>query len=251
SQTEVRMSAKSKIGVSCLVSILIGQTLFACIFPFACKAIDLDSMLENGIKSQLKSAAERMNGDNPFSAKEQAPIKAGPKVQRLEDLIPHQDLPYGYPPMIPLQGITINGLGPKATASLGADYFVVRNNTNTVRMSDLYRENRLAGKANFVTMDCVTHPYLAFTNRLYAETIRRHLLPLTKSVLFAMIKVATTDYKQADDAEVRADIEANIAFLSLAMKLLDTSYVIPAIGRVPQLVQADYDSVVFAKAGHS
>ncbi len=119
-----------------------------------------------------------------------------------EDLIQHQDIPYGFAPVIPLQGISIAGLGPKAILSLGENYFVVRSDTAVVRMSDLYRQNRLAAKANYVTIDCVVHPYLAFTNSIYAETIRKHLLPITRSLLFAMLKVAVNDYKQADDAEV-------------------------------------------------
>lgn len=225
-------------GIILLVAILIGQSLFSCFYPLPATAIDVESMIKEGIKNQLPRATQ------------QSPIKVERK-QSIEDLIPRQDIPYGFPPMIPLNGITIAGLGSKAIACLGENYFVVRSNTNCLRMCDLYRENRASSKANYVTMDCVAHPYLAFSNRIYAETIKRHLLPLTKTLLLAMLKVAVLDYKQTDDADVRTDIECNIAFLSLAAKLIDPAFVIPALGRVPQLVQADYDAVVFAKPGHS
>jgi len=254
------MRRRSTISTTCLVAILIGQSLFAYDFAAPSYATDLDSMLQQGLKNQIQGAANQFqNNSNSVTAPisgisgptQQAPIKVDRKSQRLEDLIARQDIPYSFPPMIPLQGITIAGLGPKSISSLGENYFVVRSNTNTTRMSDLYKENKAAGKANFVTMDCIVHPYLGFVNRVHAETIRKYLAPMTKSLLLAMLKVAEGDYKQADDVEVRADIECNIAFLSLAMKLLDSSYTIPAIGRVPQLVQADYDSVVFAKPGRS
>ena len=246
-----------KVGLIYLVAILIGQSLAVFVWAKPASGLDLDSMIKEGIKNQLPGAGSSFHGNQLVPGgqlsgpSQQAPIKVDRKNQRLEDLITRQDIPYGFAPMIPLQGISIAGLGQKATLSLGDNYFVVRNNTGTVRMSDLYRENRLSGKANYVTMDCIVHPYLAFTNRLMAETVRKHLLPTTKALLFAMLKVALSDYKQTEDVEVRADIECNIAFISLALKLMDSAFSIPEVGRVPQLVQADYDAVVFARPGRS
>ena len=222
-----------------LCAILIGQCFTVLTLSQPVDAVDLEGMIKEGLKNQLPRAVQ------------QQPIKVGPKAQKLDDLIQRQDLPYSFPPMIPLQGITIAGLGQKAIMSLGENYFVVRSNTNATMMSELYKQNKQAGKANFVTVDCILHPYMAFCNRISAETIKRHLLPLMKQLLLAMLKVAMADYKQADDADVRTDIECNIAFLSLALKLIDSSFSIPLLGRVPQLVQADYDNVAFAKAGKS
>jgi hypothetical protein len=249
------MVPRCTIRSACLLTIFIGQAVLSFVQPAL--ALDLDNMIKEGIKQQLPGAnhpanVNQVTGGSPLSGpSQQAPIKVDRQVQRLEDLIPRQDIPYGFPPMIPMQGISIAGLGQKATLSLGANYFVVRSNTNAVRMADLYRENKTACRANFVTIDCVVHPYLAFTNRIFAETIKKHLMPMTRSILLAMLKVALSDYKQADDEEVKADIESNVAFISLALKLIDSGFVIPAIGRVPQLVQADYDAVVFARPGHS
>lgn len=185
------------------------------------------------------------------SSRNMTPIKVDRKAQKLEDMIERQEIPYGFPPMIPLQGITISGLGPKAIQALGENYFVVRSNTTTIKMSDLYKDNRSAGKANYVTIDCVLHPYIAYTNRVHAETAKRYLLPLMKNLLNAMLQIALVDYRQADDGEVRSDIEGNIAFLSLGIKLVDSSFQIPQVGRVSQMVLADYDSVVFARPGRS
>ncbi|MBX9687725.1 MAG: DUF3160 domain-containing protein [Candidatus Obscuribacterales bacterium] len=204
-------------------------------------AIDLENMVKEGIKQQLPTS-------NPSL---QPAIKVERKSQKLEDLIPRQDIPYSFPPMIPLQGINIAGLGPKAILSLGEFYFVVKANSDALKMSELYKANRAASKANYVTIDCIIHPYLGFVNRIQAETIKHHLTPLVKQLLQAMLKVALSDYKQAEDPELRADIESNIAFIALPLKVLDSSFVIPALGRVPQMVQADYDALVFARSGPS
>lgn len=232
-------SVSKLVRVTCLLILLIGQTLLFCGFCEPVNALDVEGMVKDGLKNQLPKAVQ------------QEPIKVERKTQKLEDLIPRQDIPYSFPPMIPLQGITIKGLGPKAVLSLGENYFVVRSNSGVTSMDDLYRQNRQAGKANFVTVDCVLHPYFAFCNRVNASTIKRYLLPQMKALLSSMLRIAISDYKQADDAEVRTDVECNIAFLSLALKLMEPEFAIPALGRVPQMVQADYDSVVFAKPGKS
>lgn len=218
------------------MTLLLGQWLSALWFAQGSAALDVDA-LTGAIKTRPTRPLE--------------PIKVDRKTQKLEDIIGRMDIPYGFPQMIPLQGINITGLGPKAILALGENYFVVRSNTSTIKMSDLYKDNRSAAKANYVTMDCIVHPYIAYTNRINADSSKRYLMPLMKILLAAMLKASMADYQQADDAEVRADIEGNIAFLALGLKLLDPSFLIPQLGRVPQMVHADYDSIVFAKPGHS
>ena len=232
-------SVSKLVRVSCLLVLLIGQTLLFSCCSSPVFALDVEGMVKDGLKNQMPKVIQ------------QEPIKVERKAQKLDDLIPRQDIPYSYPPMIPLQGITIGGLGPKAVLSLGENYFVVRSNSGVTSMVDLYKQNRQAGKANFVTLDSVLHPYFAFCNRVNASTIKRYLLPQIKALLTAMLRIAVSDYKQADDVEVRTDVECNIAFLSLALKLIDPEFAIPALGRVPQMVQTDYDAVVFAKPGKS
>lgn len=233
------MLNRRQTGIFCLVAILIGQSLFGCIFLQASFALDVESVIKDTIKNQLPA---RIPGE---------PIKVDRKNQKVEDLIPRQDIPYGFAPMIPLNGISISGLGQKAILSLGENYFVVRSNTNATRMCDLYKENRNASKANYVTMDCIAHPYFAFRNRVLAETIKKYILPLMKTLLYSMLKVAVIDYRQADDLEVRTDIECNMAFLSLGLKLIDPNFTVPVLGRVPQLVQSDFEAINAGKPAHS
>lgn len=228
--------SKAKRALSATVILTVSPVLSSICLAPSSAALDVDS-LTGTIKTN--------------SSRNMTPIKVDRKTQKLEDMIERHEIPYGFPPMIPLQGIAIGGLGPKAIQSLGENYFVVRSNTSTIKMSDLYKDNRAAGKANYVTIDCVLHPYIAYSNRIHAETAKRHLLPLMKNLLNSMLQIAIVDYRQADDADVRADIEGNIAFLSLGLKLLDSSFQIPQVGRVNQMVLADYDAVVFARPGFS
>ncbi|MBY0357648.1 MAG: DUF3160 domain-containing protein [Candidatus Obscuribacterales bacterium] len=187
----------------------------------------------------------------PLKVKSQKPIKVDRKNQSLEEVIDRVDIPYGYAQTIPLSGINISGLKSKAVQTLGENYFVVSSNSGLNRLSDVYRENRASGKANFVTVDSFLHPYLAFVNRIYAQLIAKDLLPMIKVLLSAMLDVAMSDYKLADDADVRSDVEVNIAFLSLGLKLVDSTYAVPQIGTVPAMVQKDFDALVEGKSGHS
>src|SRR5579883_3133246 len=110
------MPGRRYTAILCLVAILIGQSFFGC-FIQPGNAIDVESVINNAIKNQLPRV-------------QQDPIKVDHKNQNIEDLVQRQDIPYGFAPMIPLNGITISGLGQKAILSLGENYFVVRSNTN-------------------------------------------------------------------------------------------------------------------------
>lgn len=214
-------------------TMIAAQLCFSFAMPPLVSALDFDAL-----PYQLKS-------------KPQKPIQMDKKNQSLEEIIDRADIPYSFPQPIPLQGINISGLNSKSVQILGENYFVVLNNTHVTRMADLYRENRANGKANFVTVDCVLHPYLGFSNRIYADVIKKHLLPMAKNLLDAMLQTSLVDYKQADDADLRSDIECNVAFLSLGLKLIDSSFPVPEIGSVPGLVRVDYESVIEGVPGRS
>lgn len=187
----------------------------------------------------------------PLRSKPTKPIQVDRKNRTMEDVVDRFDVPYSIPQMVPLQGIGISGLGQSAAQTLGMTYFVVAANTKATKMSEIYRDNRLAGKANYVTVDSIVHPYLAYSNRVHADLIKRYYTPLTRSLLVSMIQVAAADYKQAEDNDVRADILCNIAFLSVAIKLLDPAYKVPAISRLETMVQSDIESILAEKPGRS
>lgn len=173
------------------------------------------------------------------------------KEVSLEDLFPKTDFAYAYPQPVDLQGLRIAGLTAKSAAALGTNLFVVINNIKYASMAELYRDNRLKGKSNFVTVDSIMHPYLAFRNEILARTIEEHLAPDLLSLLAAMLKSSAADYKQADDAEVREDVERNLAYLSVAIKLLDPSMTLPAMGNATVLVEKELQNIKSARKRRS
>ncbi len=183
----------------------------------------------------------------PLRSKPTKPIQVDRKNRTIEDVVDRIDVPYSFPQAVPLQGITISGLGPAAAQTLGMTYFVVAANTKAARMSEIYKENRVAGKANYVTVDSVIHPYLAYTNRVHADLIKRYFTPLTRLLLISMLQVCAADYKQAEDNDVRSDILCNMGFLCVSLQLIDPAFKPPALGRLEASVQADVAAILAEK----
>jgi hypothetical protein len=179
------------------------------------------------------------------------PVVLPKKASKLEELITRKDYEITFLPPLPLNGVKIGGLTAKSTKMLGDNFFVVVDNTKFNTMAEVYRENRLRSKSNYVTADSIIHPYLAFTNRVIADTVAKHIEPDLSAMLKAMLDVALKDYKQAEDAEVREDIEHNMAFLAVAVKLIDPKYFPPVPLRVVKMVQTDLDSIYSGKGSTS
>jgi Protein of unknown function (DUF3160) len=181
----------------------------------------------------------------------QKPVQLQPKQPTLENLIARIPLPAAMLQPIGLKGVNITGLYPKNVETLGFTYFAVVDNTKTTRMSDIYRDCRLAGKSNFVTADSITHPYLAFANRILAEAVETRMLPDLRMLIEAMEKVALNDRKQSIDTEVRRDLECNLAYLAVAHGLLDEKATPPAVGEVPALVRQELSAILAGKTAPS
>lgn len=169
----------------------------------------------------------------------------------LQEMFPRGDFYFPYQQAVQLKGIKIPGLNEKAVSTLGFGYFVVVPNTSYNSFTELYRDNRLKGKSSFITADSVIHPYLAFTNRIKALTVEQKIVPQVYKLLQAMVISSYQDYKQADDAGVRDDIERNIAFLTVGLKLLDANYVPPNLSRITSLVDNDLKAIKAGKTAKS
>lgn len=175
--------------------------------------------------------------------KEKAQVPVHKKEVNLEDLFPHTEIPYAYPNPIDLQNMTVGGLSEKNTAALGTNQFVVIDNTKYNTMADLYRANRLKKKSNFVTVDALMHSFLAMRNGMLAHMIEEHLQPELRALLAAMMKTTSADYKEADDAEVRADLEKNLAFLSVGLRLLDPTLPSPAMAGATAMANRELQNI--------
>ncbi|PZM80418.1 MAG: hypothetical protein DKT66_14240 [Candidatus Melainabacteria bacterium] len=165
------------------------------------------------------------------------------KDQSLEAILKPQELPTTPVTPISLAGIKIPGVTPATTNLLAQNHFVVINNTNFETMGDLYRDNRLKGKPNFVTLDSIVHPYFATTNGLIAAVIEEHVMPELKQVLHAMLKAAVEDYRRSEDAEIKDDIQRNLAFLIVAIRLIEPSIKLPDMGGATDLSDREMKNI--------
>lgn len=177
----------------------------------------------------------------PPKEKPQVPLHK--KEANLEDFFPHTEIPYAYPNPVDLQGMTVGGLNEKNTATLGTNLFVVIDNTKYNTMAELYRANRLKKKSNFVTVDALMHSFLALRNGMLANMIEEHLQPELRALLASMLKTTASDYKEADDAEVRADLERNLAFLSVGLRLLDPTLPSPTMGGATTMATKELQNI--------
>jgi hypothetical protein len=166
------------------------------------------------------------------------------------DLFPTSNIVVSMPPSIPLNGLKLAGLPPNALNDLGFNYFVVVT-TEYPDMAQLYRENRLKGKGNLVTVDSILHPYLAFRNRIIADAIENHLSVDLSLLLRSMLEVSLADLRECEDMDVRSDLEHNIAYIVLALRLLDPQYQTILTPSISQLVDADLKNIAAGKRARS
>jgi hypothetical protein len=187
----------------------------------------------------------------PFNSVPKEKPKVEHKENSLEDLFQHAEFPLSSLPPISLEGTTIPGLNAKNVHILSLYQFVVVDNSSYATMADLYRDNRLKGKANFVTSDSIVHPYMGFINGVHAAVIQEQITPRLMSLLAAMLKTAAADYKNAEDTSVREDVEKNLAYISTALRLLDPTLKVPALGNATRLADAEIKLILDGHLAHS
>jgi hypothetical protein len=181
--------------------------------------------------------------ENP--ALEKKPLVLPEKEKTLEDFFPKTDTDFPVPPVYSLKGIAVPGLDAKSVALLSQFSMVVSDNPPYSSMSQIYRDNRLKGKSSFVTADCMVHPYFAITNKILRDVIYEKVLPGLPLMLKSMLTVAVSDFKNTDDPEVKNDISKNIAYILVALQLLDPDAKLPNLGEAS--VAADAELVKIAR----
>ncbi len=189
---------------------------------------------------------------NPFDAQGQTlpAIDYRKKEVVASDLFPTSNITVSMPPSIPLNGLKLAGLPPNALNDLGFNYFVVVT-TDYPDMAHLYRENRLRGKGNLVTVDSILHPYIAFRNRIVADSLEGRISSDLSLLLRSMLEVSLADLRDCEDMDVRSDLEHNIAYIVVAMRLLDPQYQTIVTPAISQLVETDLKNIALGKKARS
>ena len=169
----------------------------------------------------------------------------------LEDIFRKVDQKGIEPPPIDLSQSRVPGLSDRAMTQLAMGYFVTTQSSQYKKMSDIYAENRAEGKPNFITVDSIMHPYFAFANGMLASAIEESVIKDLQHLLRAMLTSSIADYRRTDDDEVRDDIQRNLAYLCVALRLLEPTTKLPDIGGASQLVVADLGLLEGGKFGKS
>lgn len=180
------------------------------------------------------------------------PIKLDRKQKpSLNDLFPLKEIEGAGVQPLSLGKVVIPGLSPGSMQALSINHFVVASNVGESEMSSIYRWNRENGKPNFVTVDSLLHPYFGFRNALFGAVIEEHLCSDMLHLLNATIAATTMDYREAEDEEVKDDLQRNLAYLTVGLKLLDPAAKLPDIGGAEKLVKVDYESCVKGRRAKS
>ncbi len=169
----------------------------------------------------------------------------------LEDIFRKVDQRGVEPPPLDLSQSRVPGLSDRAMMQLSMGYFVTTQSSQYKKMSDIYAENRAEGKPNFITVDSIMHPYFAFANGMLASAIEESVIKDLQHLLRAMLTSSIADYRRTDDDEVRDDIQRNLAYLCVALRLLEPTTKLPDIGGASQLVVADLGLLEGGKFGKS
>lgn len=180
----------------------------------------------------------RRNKLNEVKLTEDAPMRhAG--APTLKDLFPVVALNMTGAQPLSLEGMKLNGLGPRSIKILGFYHFVGLQATNFDTMAALYRDNRLANRSSFVTVDPFVHSYFALSNSLTVKAVEAKLYPELETLLKALIDSCVRDYRSCEIAEVKDDIQRNLAFAIVALKLLDPAVVLPDLGGASDLARLE------------
>ncbi len=196
-----------------------------------------ESVLIHPTKLKYRDPAERM-------------IKV-PEKLTLSDMFQPQKMNVLLPEAIMLGRMVIPGLTEHNVVTLGLNHFLVASQPDCKEMSSVYTQLRKEGKSSFITVDCLMHPYFGFTNALLGSAIENHLYQELRQLLIGMINSSIADYTKAEDEEVKDDIQRNLAYLSVGLKLLDPPIRLPDIGGASELVDHDYKLVLSEKRGRS
>lgn len=171
----------------------------------------------------------------------------------LSDLFPSVALGLLTPQPISLEGIKIPGLNAKSVETLATNQFIVvhGNSFNFPSMVDLYRDNRLNGKSNFISSDVITHIYFVIMNTIYVKVVDGCLYAELESLLKDLIDSCIHDYRACDIAEVKDDIQRNLAFAIVGLQLLDPKIKFPDLGGATDLAKTELAVIATGGKGHS
>lgn len=171
----------------------------------------------------------------------------------LKDVFPFMNLPFAAPQPLSLEGMKLSGLGARSSKILGFNHFVVLQGTPGFSGSSalLFKDNRENNRSNFVTVDPFVHAYFVFSNTLTLRVINETLYSELNTLLLALVDSCVKDYRACEIDEVKDDIQRNLAFIIVGLRLLDPKIVLADMGGASDLAQAELAIIAKGKRGRS
>lgn len=169
----------------------------------------------------------------------------------LKDVFPTMALNMSQPQPTSVEGMKLDGIGPKAGKILGFNHFVVVQGTPVDTMASVYKDNRESKKSNFITVDPFVHAYFAFNNAIALKVIEDTLYGELAALLHDLMQSCVKDYRACDIDEVKDDIQRNLAFVIVGLKLLDPKVVLPDMGGASDLAKIELATIAKGKRGKS
>lgn len=177
--------------------------------------------------------------------------KLGPLT--VKDIFPAMNLPFSAPQPVSLEGMKLADLGARSTKILGFNHFVVLQGTPGFSGSSalLYKNNREDNRSNFVTVDPFVHAYFVYSNTVALKVINDTLYAELNALLLALVDSCVKDYRACEIDEVKDDIQRNLAFVIVGLKLLDPKIVLSDMGGASDLAQAEMALIAKGKRARS
>ena len=169
----------------------------------------------------------------------------------IKDVFPLVTFNYTPPTPVALQGLRIDTLTDRAKQILGYNQFVVYQGSDYLNAAAMYRNLKSENRPNLVTADALTHSYFSQINLITVKVIEGYLFERLEAFLSALIQAQVKDYRQTEFAEVKDDIQRNLAYAIVALRLLKPDVKLPDLGGASDLALAEGKLIEQGKVARS
>ena len=169
----------------------------------------------------------------------------------IKDVFPIVTFNYTPPNPVALQGMRIDTLTDRAKQILGYNQFVVYQGSDFANAATMYSNLKAENRPNLVTADAITHCYFSQINLITVKVIEGYLFERLEAFLSALIQAQIKDYRQTEFAEVKDDIQRNLAYAIVALRLLKPDVKLPDLGGATDLALAEGKLIEQGKVARS
>jgi len=218
-----------------IARIFVCSTLSALVYSSSSSSFSAYAQVNESGSARFRRATEiKLNDEAPRR-------NMGPPT--LKDLFPQMTISTSVPQPLSLDGMKLDGIGAKSGKMLGTNHFVVLQGSAENSMAAVYAENRSDNKSNFVTADPFVHAYFAINNAIAFKVVNETLYGELHTLLQDLISSCVKDYRACEIDEVKDDIQRNLAYVIVGLKLLDPKIVLADMGGASDLAREELENI--------